>query len=149
MIRTGGICMPDVRNCRRCGKIYNYIGGAPICPLCREADEENFKRVKEYLYKNPGATMSEVSTILDISVERIKAYLKEGRLEIINNEGNLILECESCGKAIKTGRFCDDCSNGLIKGLRSTASKMNVGPSGADASKKAIGMRYLNKDIKK
>ncbi|MCX8129899.1 MAG: MerR family transcriptional regulator [Clostridia bacterium] len=141
--------MPDVRNCRRCGKIYNYIGGAPICPVCREMDEEDFKKVKEYLYKNPGATLSEVSTVLEISVEKIKGYLKEGRLEIINNEGNLVLECESCGKAIKTGRFCDECSKGLAKDFQSTASQMSSSASQAEAAKKSIGMRYLNKDIKK
>jgi hypothetical protein len=40
--------MSNVRNCRRCGKLYNYIGGAPICSSCREKDEEDFKRVKVY-----------------------------------------------------------------------------------------------------
>jgi flagellar operon protein (TIGR03826 family) len=142
--------MPDVRNCRRCGRIYNYIGGAPICQLCKEQDEVDFKNVKEYLYKNPGATLSEVSTVLEISVEKIKGYLKEGRLEIINNEGNMVLECETCGKAIRTGRYCESCSSGLSKDLRSTASQMNSSMSALDAaSKKAIGMRYLNKDEKK
>lgn len=142
--------MPDVRNCRRCGKIYNYIGGPPICPVCKDQDEVDFKNVKEYLYKNPGATMSEISTVLEISVEKIKTYLKDGRLEIINNEGNMILECESCGKAIKTGRFCNECSSGLSKDLRSTASQISSSISAAEAAaKKAIGMRYLNKDEKK
>lgn len=142
--------MPDVRNCRRCGKIYNYIGGTPICPVCRELDEANFKRVKEYLYKNPGATLSEVSTVLEISVERIRSYLKEGRLEIVGDEGNLVLECESCGKAIRTGRFCDECSRELARDMQSTASQMSSGISSPnDASKRSVGMRYLNKEIKK
>ncbi len=141
--------MPDVRNCKRCGKIYNYIGGPPICPICKEQDEADFKRVKDYLYKNPGVTLSEVSTVLGISVERIKMYLKEGRLEIINDEGNMILECESCGKAIKTGRLCNDCATGLSREFKSTASKLNDKVSQAEAdAKRAIAMRYLNKDAK-
>ena len=142
--------MPDVRNCRRCGKIYNYIGGIPICPVCKDEDEVHFKSVKEYLYKNPGATLSEVSTVLDISVEKIKGYLKEGRLEIVSNEGNMILECETCGKAIRTGRFCNECSSGLAKDMKSTASQMSSSIAQAEATnKKSIGMRYLNKDEKK
>ncbi len=142
--------MPDVRNCRRCGRIYNYLGGAPICSVCREQDEVDFKRVKEYLYKNPGASMSEVSTILEISVERIKGYLKEGRLEIINNEGNMVLECETCGKAIRTGRFCDECAKGLANDLKFTATQMRTDVEKNDTRKKsAVEMRYLNKDIKK
>lgn len=142
--------MPDVRNCRRCGKIFNYIGGQPICQVCREQDEEDFKRVKEFLYKNPGASLSEVSAALEISVEKIKQYLKDGRLEIINNEGNMVLECEMCGKAIKTGRFCDDCSKGLSRDFASTAKDISSGLSAAEENKKkAIGMRYLSKDDKK
>lgn len=138
--------MPDIRNCRRCGRIYNYIGGIPICPACKEADEENFKKVKEYLYKSPGATLSEVSTELDISVERIKGYLKEGRLEIIGGEGNLVLECENCGKAIRTGRFCDQCSKEITNELKSTANDMSNSLSRGQS--KGVEMRYLNKDLK-
>ena len=141
--------MPDVRNCRRCGKIYNYIGGPPICQTCKDQDEVDFKSVKEYLYKYPGASLSEVSTELNISVERIRGYLKDGRLEIINSEGNMILECETCGKAIKTGRFCTDCSAGLSKDLRATASQMGSSKQSGAEDKKAIGMRYLNKDEKR
>jgi flagellar operon protein (TIGR03826 family) len=142
--------MPDVRNCRRCGKIYNYIGGQPICQICKDQDEGDFKRVKEYLYQNPGATLSEVSTVLEVSVEKIKAYLKDGRLEIVGSDSNMVLECETCGKSIKTGRYCNDCSSGLSKDLRSTASQMSSSMSAAEAAaKKVIGMRYLNKDEKK
>jgi flagellar operon protein (TIGR03826 family) len=142
--------MPDVRNCRRCGRIYNYIGGPPICQICKELDEIDFKNVKEYLYKNPGATLSEVSTVLEISVEKIKTYLKEGRLEIIGTESNMVLECESCGKAIRTGRLCDRCSAGLSRDFKSTASQLSSSISATDAAnKKTIGMRYLNKDEKK
>lgn len=136
--------MPDVRNCRRCGKVYNYIGGPPICPSCRDADEADFKRVKEYLYKNPGASLSQVSSELDVSVEKIRNYLKEGRLEIIGDDANLILECESCGKSIRTGRLCDSCAKELKKDFNTTAKQM--GQSRTD-TQKAIGMRYLNKDV--
>jgi len=141
--------MPDVRNCKRCGKIYNYITGTPICPVCKERDEADFKRVKEYLYQYQGASLSEVSTVLDISVERIKGYLKDGRLEIINCEGNMFLECESCGKALRTGRFCDECTKELTHDLRSTAGQMNSSLSKQNDGLKEIEMRYLNRDLKK
>lgn len=141
--------MPDVRNCRKCGKIFNYIGGPSICPVCKELDEQDFKRVKEYLYDHPGATMSEVSTALEISVERIKSYLREGRLEIVGEQGNIVLECENCGKAIRSGRFCDECSKSLSKGFEATARQIgdSISQKEADA-KKAVAMRYLNKEGK-
>lgn len=140
--------MPDVRNCRRCGHIFNYIGGPPICPACKANDEEDFKKVKAYLWDNPGATLSEVSTVLEISVEKVRGFLKEGRLEIINSEGNMILECEKCGKAIKSGRLCEECTRGLTNDLRSTASQLSSEVSHSQGTTKTIAMRYLNKDGK-
>lgn len=140
--------MPDIRNCKRCGKIYNYIGGPPICPACREKDEEDFKRIKEYLYQYPGATLSEVSSTLDISVEKIKRFLKEGRLEIVENGGNIILECEKCGKAIRTGRYCKECEKELSNDLSATARKISESLPQPRSSSKEVEMRYLNKNIK-
>lgn len=141
--------MADVRNCRRCGKIYTYLGGAPVCPECKQLDEEDFKKVKEYLYKNPGSNLSQVSADLEISVEKIKRFLKEGRLEITSTEGNMFLECESCGKAIKSGRLCEECERNLAAGFRQTAGQMKseLDSLSAEDAKKAIGLRYLNKDL--
>lgn len=139
--------MPDVRNCRRCGKVYNYIGGTPICSACRQLDEEDFKRIKEYLYDNPGATLSEVSTVLEISVEKIRGFLKDGRLEILGNEGNMVLECEKCGKAITTGRYCQECTKDLTNDLRSTASQIS-NTLKSETHKDTIALRYLNKNEK-
>jgi len=136
--------MPDVRNCKKCGKIFNYIGGLPICPVCKQKDEEDFKRVKEYLYENPGANITQISTDLDISVETIKRYLKEGRLEIIGDEGNLILECEMCGKAIKTGRYCELCERELTRELKSTANQLSKTISLYE--ERRGGLRYLSKE---
>ena len=142
--------MSDVRNCKKCGKIFSYMGGTPFCQACKQLDEEDFKRVKEFLYKNPGASMTQVSVDLDISVEKIKRFLKDGRLEITSEEGNMFLECETCGKAIKSGRFCDECERNLAAGFKSTAVQMKTEiDHNAEATKKAIGMRYLNKEDKK
>jgi len=139
--------MPDVRNCRRCGRIFNYIGGAPICAECRELDEEDFKRVKQYLYENPGASLSQVSSELDISVQKIKSFLREGRLEIIGDEGNLILSCERCGKSIRTGRYCEECERELERDLKDTARRLSENLSTAD--RKRSDLRYLHKEYDK
>lgn len=103
----------DVRNCKECGKIYNY-DGFKTCPTCRRKDEEDFVKVKEYIYDNPGANISEVQEATEVDSSKIIEFLRQDRLEI--GEGsNLLLECESCGVSIKSGRFCNKCKHDLEK----------------------------------
>ena len=127
--------------------MYNYISGPPICADCKNADEQIFKKVKEYLYDFPGATLSQVATDLDVSVEKIKMFLKEGRLEI-TDASNIILECERCGKSIKTGRFCKECQNEVSNDITGNASrKIDHAEDAAEAKRNGIGMRFLHKNI--
>ena len=105
MIRGGNM---DIRNCRRCGRIYKY-DGFPICPNCRMEDEKDFDKVKEYLDEYPMATVNDVSKDTEVPVSKIMDFLRQGRLEL-TDENNIFLECEKCGKPIKTGRFCDKCA---------------------------------------
>jgi flagellar operon protein (TIGR03826 family) len=145
--------MSDVRNCKKCGKVFTYLGGLDrICGECKKKDEEDFKKVKEYLYDNPRASLTEVSDQLQVSVQKITKFLKDGRLEIVGDEANMVLQCESCGKSIRSGRYCDLCQNGLKKDLASTAQSMNEMSAAAAASseskKPGTGMKFLNKDEK-
>lgn len=103
----------DVRNCKRCGKIYNY-DGFRLCPTCRREDEEDFVKVKEYIYDHPKANISEVSEGTEVDPEKIIEFLRQDRLEIADG-GNLILECEICSVSIKSGRFCNKCKHDLEK----------------------------------
>ena len=97
----------DIRNCSRCGSIYAY-DGFNICLKCRREDEEDFKKIKEYLDEYPGANISEVESETGVSSRKIIKFLKEGRLEI-GDDTNIILSCERCGAPLKTGRFCEKC----------------------------------------
>jgi len=139
----------NVRNCRRCGKIYHY-DGSPICPQCRKEEEEDFKRVKDYLYEHPGATLPEVANATKVSPEKILRFLKEERLEIVG-ESNIILECERCGKAIKTGRLCDECKKEVGSRFLSYIDEKNLSETkkkNDEAANKRGGYRYLSKEFK-
>lgn len=109
--------MPEIRNCPRCGKIFSYTG-RPICNRCIETEENEFKIVKEYIYDHPGATIPEVSQETEVSVEKIMRFLREERLEIKSENSNLVLECERCGRAISSGRFCENCKGQISKDFR-------------------------------
>jgi len=115
----------DVRNCKKCGKVFAY-NGYNTCPQCKKQDEEEFMVVKEYVYDNPGADIQLVSQETGVEVKKILRYLRDGKLEIREGNGNLILDCERCGAAIKTGRFCERCTVEMQRELRSSISPKNT-----------------------
>lgn len=138
----------EPRNCRRCGKMFGYTSGMPICDACKRKDEEDFQRVRQYLKENPGARMREVAEACEVSVEKVTRYLREGRLEI--KEGaNIVLECESCGRSIKSGRFCESCSKQLGKDFARIAGagvSKDQDDNENNAKTKGGGMKYLKSD---
>lgn len=137
--------MAELRNCKKCGKLFNYIGGVSMCSECISEDEENYQKIKKYLYENPGASISQLSSDLDMTLETIKRFLRDGRLEIVGDNGIPVMHCERCSEPIKTGRFCDECSRDISKEFSSIANKMKdkTAYSGKDHGHR---MRYLSRD---
>ncbi|MBE5966690.1 MAG: flagellar protein [Lachnospiraceae bacterium] len=106
----------DVRNCKSCGKLFNYLSGPPLCPNCMKALDEKFEQVKEYIYDHPRVDMQEVSEVFEVSIPQIKQWIREERLAFA--EDSVIgLECERCGATIRTGRFCKSCKDKMARGL--------------------------------
>lgn len=145
--------MADLRNCRRCGKMFNSLNSSPICNPCKKEDEEVFKQVKEYLYENPRASLTEIANDLEINVNRIKGYIRDGRLEILEGS-NLVLDCQRCGTSIKSGKLCKECSKGLTNELSESGKALakEVKPTNEteeEETTRSGGMRYLNKKHKK
>ena len=64
----------DVRNCKGCGKLFNYMSGAQLCPECRAALEKKFSSVKDYIGEHPQASISQVAEDMDVSVKQIKQW---------------------------------------------------------------------------
>lgn len=105
----------DVRNCRSCGRLYNYIGGSyrNLCPDCITKLEEKFAEVKQYIEENRTAMINEVSEVCQVSTKQIEQWVREERL-CFADDSPIGLDCEVCGKTIKTGRFCDGCKNTML-----------------------------------
>ena len=105
----------DVRNCKNCNKLFNYIG-TPICPECTKMMEDKFDDVKQYIYDHPKCGMQEVAEEMEVSVAQIRKWLKEERLSF-SEDSEIALNCEKCGKRILTGRFCKICKEETINQL--------------------------------
>ena len=107
----------EVRACKRCGRLFNYIAGEPVCPVCRQDEDELFRSVKEYLYSHKGANFYEVHDALDIDAELLKKWVREGRLEFAKGADSGLV-CERCGVPIPAGRYCEKCKAELANDLR-------------------------------
>ena len=90
----------EVRNCKGCGRLFNYNGGMPLCQGCVAKLEEKFQNVKDFLRQNPKASLSVVSEENDVSVKQIKQWVREERLTF-TEESQITLECEGCGAKIE------------------------------------------------
>lgn len=146
--------MPEIRNCRGCRKMFQYVSGPVLCQVCRKLDEEEFKKVKDFLSDYPGATMQEVSTSTGVSPNKINRWLKEERLEV-SETSPVALNCERCGARIRSGRFCIECSRGLAREimnvgreLQSNLSKSQDRKSGLNFDKDEFGLYYKHKEEK-
>lgn len=108
----------EIRNCKKCGRIYNYFVGPNLCPRCMQEQEEKFQSVKQYIYDNPGAGVAEVAEAMDVTVAQIRQWVREERLEFA--EGSITdIVCESCGKTILSGRYCSQCKEAMVRNLGS------------------------------
>ena len=134
----------NVRNCRKCGNLFNYVSGPPICMSCREALEEKFQEVKTYIRDNAHASIPQVSEACDVSTNQIHQWLREERLELAEGS-SITLNCENCGAVIQTGRFCGKCKNSMANQLNSSIQKPEVKkPEPKKDQKENPKMRFLN-----
>lgn len=132
----------EVRTCKNCGRLYNYIGKiTPVCPVCMKELEEKFEACRKFIKENPGANIQKVSDETGVSMKMLKQWVREERLSFA--EGTLVgIECENCGANILTGRFCQKCKQNLANRL----SNMIKPEHGAERPGKSTSakMRFLD-----
>ncbi len=111
-------------SCEKCGRKFGSLSGETTCTKCSaENIESDFKKVRDYLYDNPGATVKIVAEGTGVAERVILKLLKDERIEI-KDEHNSLLSCERCGMSIKSGRMCDDCKNEMAKDLIGAAKEL-------------------------
>ena len=115
----------DVRNCRRCRKIFNYSMGPIYCMQCRQAMEEEFQVVKKYVQDNPGSDIRMVSEACNVDPNKIRQWVREERL-CFSDDSPIGIGCERCGVTIKSGRFCAKCKSEMTSELKSVMPKGTV-----------------------
>lgn len=104
-------------NCPKCGKLYVQV--RKICDTCFEKQEDDYRKVSEYLWDNPGSSMKQLSETTEVSVSQIRQFIMEKRI-LISQFSNLSYPCDTCGNLIKQGRTCPSC----LKNIKELAHKV-------------------------
>jgi flagellar operon protein (TIGR03826 family) len=112
----------NVRNCRKCGKLFNYMAGMPICPACKEVLEAKFQDVKKYIRDHRAADIKEVSEACEVESAQIQQWIREERLEF-TSDSPVKLPCENCGTMIRSGKYCEKCKKNMANNLSSAIDK--------------------------
>ena len=107
----------NVKNCRKCGRIFNYIAGPAICPACKDQQEAKFREVKKYIQEHGRATIAEVCEVCEVEPGQVRQWIREERLQF-SDDSPIKVPCESCGKMIGSGKLCDKCRNDLATGFK-------------------------------
>lgn len=132
----------EVRTCRQCKRLFNYLSGPSICPGCKAKLEEKFQEVKEYIRENPTHGITEVADATGVSSNQIRRWIREERLSF-SEESGVGLDCESCGAMIRSGRLCQKCKDkllGKVDSLYSSEESIVV-----KKQREAARMRFLDK----
>ncbi|GFI23131.1 hypothetical protein IMSAGC011_01916 [Lachnospiraceae bacterium] len=112
----------NVRNCRKCGKLFNHMMGMPICPACKEKLEQKFQEVKKYIRENRMSGIKEVSEACDVEPGQIQQWIREERLEF-TPDSPVKIPCENCGEMIRSGKYCEKCKREITNNLSSAMEK--------------------------
>lgn len=133
----------NVRNCKKCGKLFNYVAGPPICPVCREAIEKKFEEVREFVRKNKVASMKEISENCHVEERQIEQWVREERL-VFASDSPIKLFCETCGAPIFTGRYCGKCKNDQAANM-GAAGRQPEAPKSPAPSGNSSGTRMYSR----
>ena len=127
----------NYKNCEYCRRELPENYKPDLCPHCMEI--KLFNDVKEYI-RNNRVNEYEVATHFNIPLFRIKAWIREGRIEYRTDDPSQNLStmhCQNCGEPVNFGNLCAKCRK-LMNGKKGFSSKVQV-----DEKSK---MRYLDND---
>jgi hypothetical protein len=122
----------EVKACKNCRRLFNYIYGPELCPDCIHLvkgepgaqegetgkrklkpllleEEKKLEQVKEFILANPKATITKISEMIDVSPSKLFEWVREERLEFSDDSEYAWFECAKCGTKIKSGVYCNRC----------------------------------------
>ena len=118
--------------------------GPIICPACREEMEGMFQDVKKYVRENPHSDMRTVAEECNVDINQIRQWIREERLEFAADSA-VMLNCEKCGRSIRTGRFCEECKNDMARTFGRATATSAPAKEETGSQRTSNRMRFLDR----
>ena len=116
----------ELRNCRKCNRVFSSVEGATLCSRCNVTVDDVFSRVREYINDNPVSSIKDVSKATNVSSDIILKWIRDGL--IILAENSSISFCQRCGSPMDGGRYCGKCIRELADGLKEGIGSKDTRP---------------------
>lgn len=94
-------------NCKKCGRLFQSKDEFGLCSRCNASVDDDFIKVKDYIYDNPTSSLKDVSEGTGVDSEAILKWIHEGKIVLSSDSG--IRFCQKCGASIISGKFCNAC----------------------------------------
>lgn len=128
----------NLKNCSRCGKIY-VENSARLCPDCVEQEEEDERKIVEYLRDVVDhASVEQIHEATGVAIKVINRMIKQGRI-VTNGTVSISFPCEGCGTPITSGQYCSSCSNERLKTMEGLKKSIEKKPD-SNSTHKSIRM---------
>ena len=116
--------MEELVNCPNCNEIFVKNKFRDVCPKCWKQEEEDYNTVYQFMRKreNRAATIEQVVRQTGVKEELILKFIKKGRIQITHFP-NLGYPCDRCGRIIRTGKLCENCTAELREDLQTFQSE--------------------------
>lgn len=125
------------KSCSMCGRQLPIDYEKDFCPACE--DDVLFKEVREYI-RTHEVTEFELAEIFNISQNKVRKWIKEGRIEYVTGENKMMnTRCQRCGVPVSFGTLCPDC-------MRVMNGSKEVSYISFGSKKDRNRMRFLSKE---
>lgn len=101
--------LTGMKECKQCKRQLEKYYNEDICPTCKEINL--FSDVKDFIRSNNNVQEVDVATHFNIPISKVRAWIRDGRIEYKNSNGKSIsgVHCGICGAKIAFGTICPDC----------------------------------------
>lgn len=119
----------SLSNCTRCGRMFQRTAGGRVCFDCKEAEEQAYRLVRDFLEREPGANLQAVAAGTGVDEAFVLKLLQDGRLVALGDlTSGMAVACERCGRSTSAGRYCAPCVEQMGQALKSSADALSDRP---------------------